>query len=100
MPFNKQFPNQFAAEVLTGTSTEDAVVFGFNATYVRVANRGTAPMFLNLSSTAAATTADAALEAGEVFSGSISGAAGLGLATASTSTGDSSKRVNVLALGG
>ncbi len=99
--FNKQFPNQFGAEVLAGTSTEDAVAFGFNATYFRLANLGsTAEVYFNLGSTAAASTGDLTLLIGATVEiAHMPPCAGAGFATASTGDTETLKRISLIALG-
>lgn len=92
----KMQPAQYSAEELAGTSTGDAVAFGFNATYIRLVNRGNKQAYFDLGSTGLGTTGGASLSSGEVFSAAIPPCAGFGLATASTSTGDG---IDVLALG-
>ncbi len=100
MGLNRQFPNSFAAEVLSGTSTADAVAFGFNATFLRLANLGTtAEVHYNPGSTGAASTSDPLLPIGATIEIPSPPSAGMGFATASTSTSDALKRVSVTAFG-
>lgn len=92
-------PSQYSAlNQLGGTSTGDEIGFGFNATYLRLVNRGgVGTAYFNISSTGAASTSDGmSLSSGETFEANIAQCAGIGLTTASTSTGDG---VDVLALG-
>ena len=97
----KMFPSQHGAVVLSGTSTEDAVKFGFNATYIQVNNLGTTcEAYLNFGSTEPATTSDLPLVIGGTIEiPHLPQCAGIGLATGSTSTSDVLKRISVIALG-
>ena len=97
----KQFPSQFGAEVLAGTSTEDAIAFGFRATYIRLANLGsTAEVYFNLASTEPASTGDLTLPiGGTVELDHVPQCSGMGFATASTGDTDVLKRISVIALG-
>ena len=97
----KQFPQQFSAEVLAGTSTGEVAEFGFRATYLRLANVGTtAQVHFSLASTEGATTGDALLPvSGTVEIQNMPPCSAVGLATASSSTSDALKRVAVLAVG-
>ena len=98
----KQFPLQYGGEVLAGTSTEDAVLFGFRATYIRVANLGTtAVIYLNLASTGVATTSGLVVAIGETVEfAPIPQCSGMGFATASTGDTDVLKQISVAAIGG
>lgn len=89
------FPSQYAGTVLSGTSTEDAVSFGFRATQVRIVNRGPGGVYFNLGSTSPASTGDnaALLTSGEEFSDRVPQCSGAGFTA--TSTGE----VDVMALG-
>ncbi len=97
----KQFPKQFGAEVLAGTSTEDAVGFGFRATYFRIQNLGTtAEIYFNLASTEPATTGDLTLPIGATVEiAHMPQCAGAGFATASTGDTEVLKRISVMAVG-
>lgn len=97
----KQFPQQFGMEVLSGTSTEDAVLFGFRATYFRIQNLGsTAEVYFNLASTEPATTGDLTLPIGKTVEiAHMPHCSGAGFATASTGDTDTLKRISVIALG-
>lgn len=100
MGLNRQFPNSFAAEVLSGTSTEDAVAFGFNATFLRLANLGTtAEVHYNPGSTNPATTSDPLLPIGETIRMRLPPCAGMGFATLSSGDTAALKRISVTAFG-
>ena len=95
--------NQYSTEAASTTSTGSllSVNFGFDATYVRIANRGVAPLRFTLRSTAA-TTDDGDLRAGEVVEWRDGGATyRVGVMSTTTSTdGVDMRRVHVFATGG
>ena len=98
-----QTANQYSTEVSQTTSTGSllSVNFGFDASYVRIANRGAAPLRYTLTSTVA-TTGDGDLRAGEVVEWRDGGATyRLGVMSTSTSTdGVDTRRVHIYATGG
>ena len=94
--------NQYRTELSGTTSTGSllSVDFGFDASYVRVANDGTAPLRVTFASSVA-TTADAELRPGEAVAWRSGPTHVLGLLTTSSSTdGTDHRRARVLALGG
>ena len=98
-----QTANQYSTETESTTSTGSllSVNFGFDASYVRIANRGAAPLRFTLTSTAA-TTNDGALRAGEAVEWRGGGATyRAGVMSTSTSTdGVDTRRVHLYATGG
>ena len=80
------------------TSTGVGLAFGFNATHIRIKNEGdgVGTVYFSLGTTGIATSEDMPLSSGETFDSWVPQCAGLGLATATESTGDG---VSVLALG-
>ena len=98
-----QTANAYSTEVWSTTSTGSllSVNFGFDATYIRIANRGAAPLRYTLRSTSA-TTNDGDLRSGEVVEWRDGGATyRVGVMSTSTSTdGVDTRRVHVYATGG
>lgn len=99
--------NQYSTDfLLYATSTGNAtgistIVFGFEASTIRVTNYAGVPLHLNLASTNAATTNDPELYVGERFRLDGVPVSGLSLMTTSTttSTDASGQRVVVSAWG-
>ena len=84
----------------TSTGSLLSVDFGWSMSYIRVANNGTVPLRVTLTSSVA-TTADAELASGEVLETRDIPTHVLGLMTTSTSTEATDfRRARVLALGG
>ena len=98
-----QTANQYSTEASSTTSTGLLLSanFGFNASYVRIVNRGTLPLRWTVNSTAA-TTNDGDLRAGEQTEWRGGGQTSrVGVMSTSTSTsGVDMRRVHVHASGG
>jgi hypothetical protein len=99
---NKNFPSQYSAGGfgIAGSTTSGAgLAFGFNATYIRIKNRGgVGTAYVDFGTTGVATTGSAfTVTSGETFYEQVPRCAGLGLATAGPSTEEG---VEVVALGG
>ena len=98
-----QTANQYSTETESTTSTGSllSVNFGFDASYVRLANRGAAPLRYTLTSTSA-TTNDGDLRSGEVVEWRGGGQTyRCGVMSTSTSTdGVDTRRVHLYATGG
>ena len=98
-----QTANMYSTEIASTTSTGSllSVNFGFDASYVRIANVGTVPLRVTFRSTAA-TTDDGEVKAGEIAEWRGGGQTyRCGVMTTSTSTdGVDLKRVRLLATGG
>ena len=93
--------NQYTTDHVSTTSTGRilSVNFGFNAAYVRIANRGTLPLRVSLQSSAASTDDDE-LRSGEIVEYRMTATHVCGVFTTSTSTDGYDRRdVTLTALG-
>ncbi len=96
-PQAKMYPSQYAQQGLISSSSGPGVEvdIGFQATYIKLVNRGPGTKYVNFQSTVA-TTDDFPISSGETFEARMGQCSGFGLATVSTSTG---LGVDVIALG-
>ena len=81
------FPTTFArqySQVTTLTTAGTGHGFGFPASRIRVENTGGVPIFVDLSSTGAASTGDLPVAPKSILSEYVSPTSGLGLYTTST----------------
>lgn len=98
----KLFANQFSTEFALVAASVN-MLFGFNATYVRVSNLSAVPIHVNFMSTENATTGDPELRPGKDFTLTGITTSGVSVFTTSTTTStatDVSHRVTVSAFGG
>lgn len=84
--FANQYSTDFALWTTCASGATQTMTFGFEATHVRVLNYAGVPLHMNMQSTAAATTDDPELYAGEKFTMDGVLVSGVSLTTSSTTT--------------